>query len=59
MNLGMGFTVGFLVFILSYFIFYSQMFDRIKPSDETSASSAQGEKFKVDTFVAVILLSFF
>lgn len=31
------------------------MFDRIKPSDEASASSAQGEKFKVDIFVAVII----
>ncbi|NXW04704.1 ZDBF2 protein, partial [Fregetta grallaria] len=31
------------------------MFDRIKPSDEASASSAQGEKFKVDIFVALIL----
>ncbi|KFQ73698.1 DBF4-type zinc finger-containing protein 2, partial [Phaethon lepturus] len=31
------------------------MFDRIKPSDEASASSAQGEKFKLDVFVAVIL----
>lgn len=31
------------------------MFDRIKPSDEASASSAQGEKFKADIFVAVII----
>ncbi|NXU23356.1 ZDBF2 protein, partial [Thalassarche chlororhynchos] len=32
------------------------MFDRIKPSDEASASSAQGEKFKVDLFHLLVIL---
>lgn len=46
----------FLYFLFSVkLFFYLQMFDRIKPSDEASASSAQGEKFKVDIFVAVII----
>ncbi|NXN34030.1 ZDBF2 protein, partial [Nycticryphes semicollaris] len=35
------------------------MFDRIKPSDEASASSAQGEKFKVAGFVAVVLFNLY
>lgn len=50
MSLRMG--GGFLFFILS-FIFDLQMFDRIKRSDEASASSAQGKKIKVHIFYYV------
>ncbi|NXJ92765.1 ZDBF2 protein, partial [Corythaixoides concolor] len=34
------------------------MFDRLKPSDEASASSAQGEKFKVDGVLVMLFASF-
>lgn len=46
---------GFFFFILS-FIFDLQMFDRIKRSDEASASSAQGEEIKVHIFCCSYLL---
>lgn len=46
----------FFFFILS-FIFDLQMFDRIKRSDEASASSAQGEEIKVHIFCCSYLLT--
>lgn len=58
MDLGLfAFFFFFLVIlILSYFIFDLQMFDRIKPSDEASASSVQGETFQVYAFIAGFFL---
>jgi len=51
---GSGFICLFflLILILNHFIFDLQMFDRIKPSDEASASSVQGETFQVYAFIA-------
>lgn len=54
-----SFCVWVFLFVCGFFVVFSfcilQMFEGINSSDEASASSAKGEKFKADVSTAVVI----